>query len=72
MLSVALQVVVPGEQVFSEGVEVERVALLLIFRVLTEVFKLRRQACFAHAVVGVEQDTFFVLQVITKVLRNYQ
>src|SRR5665811_921801 len=67
-LAVALQVVVPREQVFGEGVEVERIAFIFIFRVLAKVLELRGQARLAHTVVGVEQDELLVLQYFAQVL----
>ena len=52
-LAVAIEVVVPGEQVFGERIEVKRVGL---GRLLSNVLEGRRQSRLSRAVVGVEEN----------------
>lgn len=59
-LAVAYQIVVPGEQVFGEGVEIERIILTAL---LASILELHREAGFTRAVIGIEQNVFIFWQV---------
>ena len=69
-LAVILQVVVPQEQVFGEGVEVQRVAFVgfaVGIHGLAQILEGRGEPRLARSVVGVEQDEFLVLQLLPQI-----
>ena len=50
--AVAVEIVVPDEQIFREGVEIERIGRPVSFDLLTDVLELRREARLTGAIVG--------------------
>jgi len=64
-LAVVLQVIVPGEEVLGEGVEVEGVARLVF---LAQVLEGHGKARLAGAVVGEDENSLFLL--LTQILRQ--
>ena len=71
--SVACEIVVPSEQVFGEGVEVEGVGDtpgILLRLALPLVFELHREPRLAGAVVGVEEGEICTAKIIPQLSRE--
>ena len=62
--AVAVQIVIPGKQVFGERVEVERIPCIAL---LANVLKGHRKARLARTVVSVKQDEFLFSQLVAQV-----
>jgi len=52
---VAIQIVIPGEQIFGVGVEIERIGITVVLS-LASILELHGKPRLARTVVGVEQD----------------